>query len=222
MVGWAGQAVFDEELVDRVSRDAGLSGEDLGGGGGGGDSEHGPTIGAELIDGGGEGGGLAGAGRSDDEDDVGMPRCRGRRVGLPDTQCPLGAVGGVGVVGAVVDEAPVDPVDEGGFLVEDRLGRERTVDGRLSHGSAIAAQECTSRHRVGHVNTLLGCQPHTRAVQPHTQCPGRHPGRGRHRGGDLADDLGRSPRRLLLGERPDAHCSTRAFTRRGKALGAMV
>ena len=50
------------------AREAGLSAEHLGGGRRGGDAEARPPSALEACDGGAEGGGLAGAGRADDED----------------------------------------------------------------------------------------------------------------------------------------------------------
>ncbi len=62
--------VFDEELVERVGHDAGLLLQHLGRTGGRRDPEHSSTVGAQLGDDGAEGGGLAGAGGPDDEDEL--------------------------------------------------------------------------------------------------------------------------------------------------------
>ena len=60
--------------------------EDVGGGGRGGDPEHRPTVGAELLDRGGEGGGLAGAGRADDQHQIAVSGDRRRGLRLDDGQ----------------------------------------------------------------------------------------------------------------------------------------
>ena len=71
--GWPVEPVLDEELVERVGLHAGLGGEHFGCGRRGGDAEHRSTVGAELGDGGCKRGGLAGAGRADDEHEVVAP-----------------------------------------------------------------------------------------------------------------------------------------------------
>ena len=100
----------------------------------GGDAEHGPAVGAELGDGRGEGGGLAGAGRADDEHEIGVPATAPAASAWAAFSSMRLRVAGGWFVGAVVGEATVGPGDEGGFLVEDRLGGERPVDGRFGDG----------------------------------------------------------------------------------------
>ena len=70
VIGWPVEAMFDEELVDRVGRQPGLGASTSAAVADGGDPEHRPTVREELLDGGGEGGGLAGAGRADDHHQI--------------------------------------------------------------------------------------------------------------------------------------------------------
>ena len=110
------------------------SDEHLGRGRRRGDTEHGPPVGAELGDGRREGGGLAGAGRADDEHDVGVPATAAAPSAWAGFRSSPLRVTACRFVDAVVGEPTVDPVDQCRFLVEDRLCGERTVDDRLGDG----------------------------------------------------------------------------------------
>ena len=77
---------FVEQLGDRVGGHAGVSLQDTGGLGGRGDTEHGPVPRRQVVDGPFQQGGLAGAGRSHDDDElVGAGHGRGG-VGLEDVE----------------------------------------------------------------------------------------------------------------------------------------
>ena len=112
VVGRPVEGVLDEQLVDRVGGDAGLLRQHLGAGGRRGDAEHGAAVGAEVLDGGAQCGGLAGAGGADDEDEIGVAGDGARGVGLGQGHVDVAAVDGGGIVGAVVFEAAVGPLDE--------------------------------------------------------------------------------------------------------------
>ena len=77
------------------------------------------AVGSELFDRGGEGGGLAGAGRADDEDEVGVTGDRCRGLGLGPGEFDPGPVDGVGGVDAVSGHAALGPGEEAFFLGED-------------------------------------------------------------------------------------------------------
>ena len=125
------EAVFDEELVEGVGGDTGLVFEYLGCSGRRGDAEDGSPVGSELGDGGSEGGGLAGAGGADDEDELLVTGHAGRGVGLGDVEVDVGSVDRCGFDVAAGVETTFGPVEEVVLLVEDGLRRQRPVDGRL-------------------------------------------------------------------------------------------
>ncbi len=84
MAGVAVELVLDEELVERVGVEAGLLGEHLRRRRGRGDTEHDPAVRVELVDAGSQRGGLAGAGRSDDQHQLLVAGDRRRGLGLAD------------------------------------------------------------------------------------------------------------------------------------------
>ena len=98
----------------------------------------------------------------------------------------------------------VGPGDELGFLVEDRLGRERTVDHRLGHRAAVVAEQCIlgDRRRQVDASRLGGVVDD--AVDPADQPVGIDARLGGDRCADLAVELRWAPRRLLLAHR--RHC----------------
>ena len=140
---------------------------------------------------------------TDDEDEIGVAGDGARGVGLGQGHVDVAAVDGGGIVGAVVFEAAVGPLDERPLLVEDRLGGQRTVDDRLGDRSTVASQECAGRDRLGDVDATLGGDTAGEFVCPPHDGVGVFGGLGRAPRGDLTDELGRSPRRLLLADRLD-------------------
>ncbi len=119
--------MLNQQFVECVRRDAGFLGEHFGCGGGGCDSEHQPAFGLNLGDCWCQRGCLPGTGRADDQHDVGVACDSARGGGLGDVQFLRTADDRVGIVGAVTREAPIDPVDQGLFLIEDRLGGHGAV-----------------------------------------------------------------------------------------------
>ena len=106
-----------------------------------------------MRNGGGERGGFAGAGRPDNEHDVGVPRHRTRRPGLG---CIHGAgrlVEGVGVVEPVEQQAPVHPPDQRLFLIQDRLRGQGPIQHRLSDRTTILAHPHILRDRFRQLHT---------------------------------------------------------------------
>ena len=81
-----GPVPFVEQLGDGVGGHAGLSLQDTGRLGRRGDTEHGPVPRRQVVDGPFQHGGLAGAGRSDHEDEPVGAGDRGGGVGLQDVQ----------------------------------------------------------------------------------------------------------------------------------------
>lgn len=125
--GWSGEAVLNQEYVECVRCDPGLLGQHFGGGGGGRHPEHDPACGFNLGDCWCQRGCLPGAGRADDQHDVGVARDCARGGGLGDVQLLRAADDRVGILAAVTREAPIDPVDQGLFLIEDRLAGQGAV-----------------------------------------------------------------------------------------------
>ncbi len=156
VVGWTVETVFDQQLVERVGHQPGLVGQHLGRRRRRGDAEHGSPISAQLGDGRSEGGGLAGAGRADDEHDVGRAGDSGRGFGLGGVEVQSAASHGLRFVDAVVGQTTVDPVDQRRLLVEDRLGRERTVDDRFADWATVLAQQRIGLDRLGDVDAVVG------------------------------------------------------------------
>ena len=141
VVGWTVAAVLDEQLVERVGDDAGLVLEHLGSSSGRRHAEHWSTGGSQLGDSGSECGGLAGAGGTDDEDELLVAGDSGCCVGLGDVEIDVGEVDCCGLDVAAEGEAVFGPIEQIVFLVEDGLGGQRPVDGRLGDGATVGSQE---------------------------------------------------------------------------------
>ena len=119
--------MFDEELVDRVGIDTGLDRQHLRRSRRGGDTEHRSAVDLEVADGGFERGGLAGPGGADDQHQPATAGDGCGGFGLRAGQRPAGVFDGGPLIGAAGGGALFGPVDQGVFLVEDRLGGERTI-----------------------------------------------------------------------------------------------
>ena len=103
-----------EQLGEGHGGAAGLAGEYVGGLARRGEPDHRPALGAELVDAGAGGGGLAGTGRSDDQYEAAVAADRvGGRLLLVLAVGRCGWFDGCG-----------GPVEQAAFLVEDRAGRE--------------------------------------------------------------------------------------------------
>ena len=192
--------MFDEELVDRVGFHPGLHREHLRCCRGGGDAEHDPVVAAELVDGGGEGGGLAGAGRADHQDQIRAAGDRGGGLGLCHRQRGEGPIRGGRFQAPGVGDAAVRPREEVRLLVEDRASGERSIERRLAHRTTVPTEHGTGRHRAGHVDTTGHRHLAGKPLHPVDHPAGGEDGGGGERGGDLSDQLRGPPRRLLLDE----------------------
>ncbi len=159
----------------------------------------------ELLDGRAEGGGLARPGRADHEDDG----CgAGDRCG----RFPLGARG--------LDRAPLErrttrpclrgvdatagPVEDERFLFQDPPLGDRTIRRCFGDRTVITRPPLHPRRdRRAELHPLAGADAVAEDVRHTDHLTRRRSERGREQRGDLADDLGRTPRRLLLRQRID-------------------
>ncbi len=152
-----GLGPFVEEFGDGVGSDAGAVGEHVGGLGGRRDGEHRSVVEAEVVDGGAQHGGLAGAGGSDDDHE---------RVVAGDGSCGVGLlrVESVGVDGArrlrgrrvVVHRPGEDPFLLGEDVVARQVRGDRFDPHRSSIGGSFAGVD--SGVEVDAVaDHLLGC-----------------------------------------------------------------
>ncbi len=153
MVGPSRQVVLDQQLVDGVGLDAGLDREYLGGRCRWRHPEHRSSVESELLDGGRERSGLAGAGGADDEHQLRSPgHCAGRHA------LWIGEVrrldGQTFVIVLVDAQTAVCPLDQSGLLVEHSVGGEGPVDRRLGDGPAIAAQHRSGGNRARQVDAV--------------------------------------------------------------------
>ena len=115
-----------EELGHGVGAHPGAVGQDACGLGGGGDAEHRPPSSVEVVDGSGEGGGLAGASGSDDEHHSLVAGDGAGGVGLEGVES-----GGVHAVrqGRLAGSGVLSEGEDALLLVEDRLVGEVALVG---------------------------------------------------------------------------------------------
>ena len=104
-------------------------------------AEHRSTGGSQLGNSGAECGGLASAGGTDDEDELLVAGDSGRCVGLGDVEIDVGEVDCCGLDVAAEGEAVFGPIEQIVFLVEDGLGRQGPIDGRLGDWATVGSQE---------------------------------------------------------------------------------
>ena len=116
------------------------------------DAEHGPAVGSELGDGRREGGRLARARRPDHEHEVVVAGDRTGDLSLGGVQLDIAARPAAGWSAAVVGEPPVGPGDQRVLLVDDRLGRQGTIDDRLGDRAPVPAEQRARWHRPGQLD----------------------------------------------------------------------
>ena len=203
VLGWPVEGVFGEELVDGVGVDTGLRREYVGGCSGWGDAELRCGRRRGIVRPlGVRGGGLAGAGGADDEDEVGVTgHCRGG-LRLWPGQLDACSVDGVGGGRCRLGSCGARP-RRGGVL----LGRGcRGVASARSAMDSVSGRP--SRRRVvpsgigaGDVDAALGDGVVGEGVEDVADVVGVDDGVGGDGGGDLAGELGGSPAGLFLGQR---------------------
>ena len=191
--------MFDEELVEGGGVDAGVDCEHLGRCRGWGDPEARPAPILEVSDSGAHRGGLAGTGRTDDQDEAPLPRHRTGRVLLDGGQLVVAVE--VVDVAAALGRPPLGQLEDVLLLVEDRASREDPVERSLGDRPSVDADGSVVGHGLRDVDA-------ERLVDVRREALGALDGFGSGRtesrrecGGDLAGDLSGSPHRLGVSQR---------------------
>lgn len=147
MIGWPFEAVLDEQFVERVGGDVGFVGQHLGRGRRRGDPEDRSALGAELVDAGSSGDGLAGAGGALHQDQASRTGQRGCGFPLGASEM-LGCPGEhFGAVGAAHAHALFGPGEQTLLFGKDVRRRQCSVGDGL--GDRPAVDPSTSTFRYG-------------------------------------------------------------------------
>jgi hypothetical protein len=198
--GWPGAGVFVEELVERVRRHPGLFGQDLGGRRRGGHAEHRPAVALQVRGRGRQGGGLAGPGRAHDQHEPFGAGDRGGGVNLAGGQLDRRTGDRLRLPDAAGVPAALRPLEEPALLGQDLGGGQRPIGRPLGDRPAVPPQPGPVGDGSGDIDHLLARGTFGGRLDLLDDRVGGHPDRV-ERGGDLADDLGRPPRRLAFPQR---------------------